>query len=254
MTQTPIRQPEPVAAPPRTAKVAWWRRPWIVPLWVFCGLFFVWRTPAYLGFTPEASLVALRDHTHYLMLSAHVILGTVALTCCCLQVWPWLRQRRPKIHRISGRVYVAVVIPGSVLALVSAIWQDAPVPGRMGNMMLAVLWLLMTVAGYRAARKRQFAEHRRWMIRSFALCLSIVVNRVWTGIVVAALLPFVDTVYGGDDTAMFMDAAVASIWLSWIVNLLVAEWWIERSRRPKRRPATVGAPRAEAPRVPASGS
>ncbi|ADD41662.1 DUF2306 domain-containing protein [Stackebrandtia nassauensis] len=210
----------------------------MIPLWVVCGAFFAWRTPAYLGFTPEASFVALRDNTHYLMLSAHVVLGTVTLTCCCLQLWPWLRQHHPKVHRISGRIYVTAVIPASVLAFVSAVWQDLPVPGRISNMTLSILWLLMTIAGFRMARARRFAEHRRWMIRSFALCISIIANRVWTGIMVVALMPFTDSVYGGDWDAMFMDAALAAVWLSWIVNLLIAEWWIERTRRPRPKPPT----------------
>lgn len=232
MTQ-PATKPHP--ARPQAVRQRWWKRPWIVPLWAICGIFLAWRTPAYLGLTPEASLVELRSTAHYLQLSAHVVLGTVALTCCCLQVWPWLRQHHPRVHRISGRIYVAAVIPGSVLAVLSAAQQAVPLPGRVGNAVLAVLWLAMTLAGFHMARKRRFAEHRRWMIRSFALCFSIVVSRLWGGILFGAMLPFYDSHYRGDEAAFIADLAVLGIWLSWTVNLLIAEWWIERSRRPKAR-------------------
>ncbi|TWJ14662.1 putative membrane protein DUF2306 [Stackebrandtia albiflava] len=231
-TLTPQGPPPVTVEPP--ARTPWWRRPWIVPLWALCGAFLLWRTPACLGFTPEASLVVLRSHTHYLLLSAHVVMGTVTMVCCCLQVWPWLRTTRPAVHRLTGRIYVIVVVPAALLALVSSVLQDVPVPGRIGNATLAVLWLVTTLAGYRAARRRRFAEHRRWMLRSFALCFSIVVNRLWTGVLVAALQPALEGYYGGDAQALFVDAGVAGIWISWVVNLLVVEWWIERGSRVRR--------------------
>ncbi|GLW12367.1 hypothetical protein Misp01_74950 [Microtetraspora sp. NBRC 13810] len=55
--------------------------------------------------------------------------------------------------------------------------------------MLALLWLGSTAAGYRMARRRRFAEHRRWMLRSFALTFSIITNRIWGMIVVLTLGP-----------------------------------------------------------------
>ncbi|GAA4901801.1 putative membrane protein DUF2306 [Stackebrandtia albiflava] len=216
--------------PGLAARVPWWRRPWIVPLWAVTAIFIVWRVPDYLGFTPEKSLVALRSHEHYLVMSAHVALGTVALVCCCLQMWPWLRRNRPRAHRISGRIYVAAVIPGSLLALATSVQSMVPVPGRIGNVMLSLLWLGTTLVGFRMARRRRFAEHRRWMIRSFALCFSIVVNRLWTALWFAVLMPF----YPAVDVAFWMDVAVASIWSSLLVNVLLAEWWIERTSRPRR--------------------
>lgn len=231
MSQSTIN-PSRIAPPPAPDRPRWWKRPWIVPLWAICGLFLIWRTPAYLGFTPEASFVELRSPTHYLLLSAHVTLGTITLICCCLQVWPWLRQRHPKVHRVSGRVYVLVVLPASVLAFYSATMQAVPVPGRFGNAMLAVLWLITTLVGFYMARKRRYVEHRRWMIRSFALCFSIVVNRLWGGILFAVMTPFYD-----DFESLLPDMVVIGIWLSWTVNLLIAEWWIERTSRPKKRPA-----------------
>ncbi|MGH8792033.1 MAG: DUF2306 domain-containing protein [Stackebrandtia sp.] len=235
MEQSTLAEPEakPVRQIPKTR---WWKRPWVVPLWAICAIFFVWRVPNYLGFTPENSLVELRSETHYLLLSGHIVIGTVALSACCLQVWPWLRQNHPKVHRVSGRIYVAAVLPGSVLALTSSVMSVVPIPGRVGNVMLSVLWLGTTLTGFYMARNRRFAEHRRWMIRSFALCFSIVVSRLWIGIWFAALTPFSDTHYNGDMDALAGDLAVGAIWCSWVVNLLIAEWWIERGRRPRKRP------------------
>ena len=234
MTQSTVQPNAPAPTTP-TPKIHWWKRPWIAPLWVICGLFFIWRVPSYLGFTPEDSLVALRSNTHYLLLSGHIVLGTVTLASCCLQVWPWLRQRHPKVHRVSGRIYVIAVIPASVLAFVSSVLAvNTPPSGRFGNALLAVLWLVTAIAGYRYARKRRFVEHRRWMLRSFALCFSIVMNRLWLIIFIIAFDPLTNTVYGGNEAQLAADVAVASIWSSWVFNLLFVEWWLDRKKRPKR--------------------
>ncbi len=93
---------------------------------------------------------------------------------------------------------------------------------QVGNTILALLWLPITIADYRMARQRRFAEHREWMIRSFALTTSIVVNRLWLILLIIVLSPQVDTTFGGDAEAMITVAASASVWLSWVVNLLIA--------------------------------
>jgi hypothetical protein len=89
-----------------------------------------------------------------------------------------------------------------------------------------VLWLTTAIAGWRAARQRRYGDHRAWMVRSVALTFSIVVNRFWV-VVYVVLLSLVDP----GDPELVVHAATASVWTSWIVNLLVAEWWILRRPR-----------------------
>ncbi len=61
------------------------------------------------------------------------------------------------------------------------------------------------------------------------------VNRLWVVLLFIVLAPQVDTTFGGDQTAMINAAAGASVWLSWVVNLLVAEWWLQRGRAAPHR-------------------
>jgi hypothetical protein len=86
------------------------------------------------------------------------------------------------------------------------------------------------------ARQKRFVEHREWMIRSYALATSIVVNRLWGAVLFLVLPPQLDTTFGGQD-ALINTVANTSVWLSWTVNLLVAEWWLQhgRSARLSRR-------------------
>lgn len=243
MAEPTLLTEAPESPPPAQARPKWYRRPWIVPLFVIVGLFVAARLPSYLTFDTGDSLVELQPafpETHYLMLTGHIVFGSIAIITCSLQVWPWLRQHHPKVHRISGRLYVfAGVVPSGAFAMIVAVMSVLGPTAKIGNLIGASLWIAFTFAGLVAARRRRFQEHRRWMIRSFALCTSIVLNRVWMVLFIVALLPFLDGYYGGDMEALIRDGAIASIWTSWIANLMIAQWWLDRKpKRAKRAPAT----------------
>lgn len=218
----------------------WWRRPWIAPLLLVVVAFLAFSVPPYLTFDPSQSRIPpFRDGfpLFYPLLVAHILFGTVAVLTACLQVWPWLRRRHPAVHRWAGRAYVfGGVLPAGVAVLGVAPYSSTGFVSQIGNTMLALLWLPITVAGYRMARQRRFAEHRKWMIRSFALTTSIVVNRVWLVVFLIILSPQLSTTFGGDEKAMTDAVAGASVWCSWVVNLLIAEWWLQH-RNPIRRRA-----------------
>jgi uncharacterized membrane protein len=210
------------------------KRPWIGPLAFVVVAFLAFSLPPYLGLDPAQSRLPLNSHTswHYPVLVGHILFGTVALVTCCMQIWPWLRRKHPALHRRTGRVYVLFgVLPAGLLGIFAGALAVTPgFSGRAGNITLAVVWLAVTFRGFRAARAGRYAEHRRWMIRSFALTTSIIANRFWVVGLIGGLSPFLDSQFGGDQQAMIRAAVEAAIWLSWIVNLFIAEWWIERSR------------------------
>ncbi|MGH3788599.1 MAG: DUF2306 domain-containing protein [Pseudonocardiaceae bacterium] len=147
-------------------------RPWVVPLAALTVAFLVMSLPPYLSLDPsQARLPAPPGYLwYYPMLVTHIFFGSVALLTACLQVWPWLRQHHPAVHRWSGRLYVfAGALPAAVVVLTITPFSVWGANQQTGNTMLAVLWLATTLAGYRATRQRRFADHREWMIRSFAL-------------------------------------------------------------------------------------
>jgi hypothetical protein len=220
-----------------SAQVKWWRRPWVAPLMVLTVAFLAFSVPPYLTLDPAQSRLSIRENAplHYPVLVAHILFGSVALIATCLQVWPWFRGRYPVAHRRIGRIYVfAGVLPSALLAIPTSVYGHSGLSGSIGNLLLACTWLATTVAGFRMARQRRFAEHRRWMIRSFALCTSIVLNRVWLIVLMAGVAPALAS-NEAELAVLTEQSIVASIWLSWVVNLLLAEWWIERTRKPKRR-------------------
>ncbi|HKP96342.1 MAG TPA: DUF2306 domain-containing protein [Fibrobacteria bacterium] len=227
--QAVLDQPISQTAPVRSK---WYRSPWNIVFLVIAVLFVAGRLPFYLAFDSSHSVVHLQPSfpkMHYLLLTMHILFGSIAIVTCSLQVWPWLRNTYPKVHRITGRIYVlAGVLPSGLLALAVSLVSTVAVAGKVGNVLLSLLWLGSTFAGLYYARKRRLREHRRMMIYSFALCWSIIENRLWIGIFYFGFLPLKNGYYHGSAEAMISDVAVASIWMGWVVSLLIAEWWLNR--------------------------
>ena len=202
----------------------WWRRPWMLPLVLVAAAFLSITLPKYLTFDPARTPVRLDPHFrwHYPLLLGHVTFGTIALVTVCLQIWPWLRERHPAAHRRIGRVYVfGGALPTGILALSIMPFSQGPA----GNAVAAILWLTTTVTGYRMARQGREAEHRRWMIYSFALTLQIVWGRVM--FVVLPLIPGVSLAEPHTLGVIFETAS----WIGFLINLLAAQAWLEWTAR-----------------------
>ena len=84
--------------------------------------------------------------------------------------------------------------------------------------LLDILWFYFTLTGYRAALARRFADHRLWMIRSYALTFGAVTLRLYLAVAIATQMDFAV-------------AYRAISFLSWVPNLLLVEWWLRRRDR-----------------------
>ena len=156
----------------------------------------------------------------------HIVSATVFAMLGAFQFSPRIRRRRPGWHRRAGRI---LVVAGLGVAL-SALWlnQFFPKAGAAREvlyplrMVFGVAMVATIVLGFVAARRRDFARHRAWMIRSYAIGL-VAGTQVFT-------LGFGGVVFGHGEvtTALLMGAA-------WGINLAVAERAIRK--RPRRRPA-----------------
>ncbi|MEU9663102.1 DUF2306 domain-containing protein [Streptomyces chartreusis] len=171
------------------------------------------------------------DHLFVLVLVVHVVGSTVAILACVLQVWPWLRRTRPRVHRISGRAYViAGVYPASITALVlTAFWPFSPLTSSR-DILASVLWLAITTYGFVLARQGRTADHRRWMLRSFALTLSVVVSSVIRTPVGLLLQSHLHTDFHGSDDVMQQMWSGIDLWLSMTLSLIAVEWYLEREQ------------------------
>ena len=196
-----------------------------VALAVIVVVFLAYSLPPYLG---GGTRVQSTFGLHYPLLVAHVLLASVAMVCAVAQIWPGLRRRRPVLHRRTGRGYVAMAIPAAVCAMVIGAASPFGLILRVSNVALGALWLWFTVDGFVAARRRHFGAHRRQMLRSATLALSIITNRIWTPVLYLAFDPLRDTVVGGDEERYLWVVAGVGAWLGWTIPLLGLQLWLRR--------------------------
>lgn len=149
-----------------------------------------------------------------------------------LLLGPWqfsqrLRTRRPALHRVVGRIYLSAVLAAGVGGLLLAPKGLVGPIAPLGFAALALLLLLTTTAAYLAVRRREFARHQVWMVRSYALVFTAVTFRLWIGLLPAVGVPF--------------DQAYASgAWSAWLINLLVTERVIASTRTRRTGPQPEG--------------
>lgn len=154
----------------------------------------------------------------------HVAGAGTALMVGCFQFLPAVRRRRA-LHRGLGRTYATACIAGGAAGFVLALGTTAGPVAAWGFGLLAPVWIYTTAQGWLTARARRFDEHRRWMIRSFALTFAAVTLRLYLPLGMMSGLTF-EQIY------------VATAWISWIPNLLLGELYI---RRGLVRPTAVAA-------------
>ena len=106
----------------------------------------------------------------------HVLAAAVITTCGLLQLVPKIRSRWPVLHRWSGRLFLAMALILSIggLWLVWVRGSYMTVPGAIAISMDGVLILWFATMAWITARRRDFAAHRRWALRTF-----IVASGVW---------------------------------------------------------------------------
>lgn len=148
----------------------------------------------------------------------HFYLAGLALLVAPLQLVAALRRRWPRLHRFIGWLYAGSVLVGSVSGFSLALHAQGGLPSRSAFVLLALLWPVVTALGIRHAIARDFARHRRWMLRSVALTYAAVTLRV--------------VLFGGMALGLpFLPVYIASAWLGWTINLAVVEWWLRRDGR-----------------------
>jgi len=145
----------------------------------------------------------------------HAAGAATALLLGPVQFLPAVRRRWPRVHRWTGRTYVVGCLAGGASAIVLAAGVSSGAIAEAGFGALGVVWMHVTGQGWRTARARQWPEHRRWMIRSFAMTFSAVTLRIYMPL--AGVLGF-----------DLMRAYPAIAWLCWVPNAILAELYLRK--------------------------
>jgi Predicted membrane protein (DUF2306) len=223
-----IRTEDDLPPRPPATKTPWQRQLYVIPLWGFILYYLYYQITPFLG-KPEAEL-PLPAHDgfalYYPALVVHMAAGTVALLSICLQMWPWLRQTYPAVHRWAGRAYIfGGALPGGICGI-TIVWF-APPNGKLGIILVTLVWMTTAVTALVWARKKRYDLHRRFMLYSFVAVLNPALGTytyiLWNKVGIPLGIPF--------DFTYFMEIAR---WGMWVVPLMFLQWYLYRTAK---RPA-----------------
>ena len=164
-------------------------------------------------FASERALVL----THILPAMLFMVLGPLQFVC-------GLRSRYPQVHRWSGRIFLAasavVGISGLRLAFGKTI---GGLDEKAAITLFGTFFLLSLAKALWHALRREFTQHREWMIRGYAIGLAVAAIRPIMGTFFAAALmsghkPQPPEFFG------------TAFWIGFTLQSIAAETWINYTR------------------------
>ncbi|MFI6321297.1 DUF2306 domain-containing protein [Nonomuraea sp. NPDC050556] len=158
------------------------------------------------------------DGARHLAAPVPVMVHIVSVTLYSLLGAFQFRRRKGRWHRVAGRV----LIPAGLLAALTGMWMtlfstlpavDGPLLGGF-RLVFGTAMAASIVLGLVAIRRRDFAAHRAWMIRAYAIGLG-------AGTQAVTQLPLLLIMGELDELSKALMMAAG-----WVINLVVAEWII----------------------------
>ena len=180
---------------------------------------------SYINFDPNYSFLKLKQsaiQTGWYLPAyySHVLIAGVILVIGFFQVSESFRNRYIKIHRVLGFIYVFGVLffsaPGG---MVMAFFINRGPMVLASFILQCSLWFYFTYVAFAEIRKRNIENHKAMMYRSFSLTLAAITLRVY--------IFFFSYEYNLAQPTAYATLA----WLSWVPNLLIAEYIIRRKKK-----------------------
>jgi len=160
------------------------------------------------------------------LVRTHAVASATALS---LGLFAFVQQtRKLRVHAGIGRVYAAGVLVGGVTSLPMALMAEGGWTTRLSFFLQGSAWLLTLGCAVWFARKKRFQEHRRFMVRNYALTYSAVISRI--------------LLHGLQEAGLSFQEIYTVVSWTWVAGLAVGEWWLRYSAelRPRHRaPALV---------------
>ena len=125
------------------------------------------------------------------------------------------RKSNPVWHKRFGKVYIICCMLSALTSLPLSLGNTIGIIPRMGFSSLAVCWFMFTYVAYRAARRQDFPQHRKWMMRSYA-CTFAFVNVKFYALAVMF--------FGLQPSAWLLRTMQSCV--SWMSNLLIVEIYL----------------------------
>ncbi|MGW6280151.1 DUF2306 domain-containing protein [Kribbella sp. NPDC055071] len=151
----------------------------------------------------------------------HIGPAVVYLLGAPIQLAYRIRSRHYTFHRRFGRIVLVCALLCGVFAIWFGLFYSFGGPVQAAASVVFGLWFLFClVSAFRAIRRHDLTNHRRWMIRAFAIGIGVGTIRIW---VYLFTLP---------DVLSFPAAFAASFWIAFALHAAFAEWWIRTTPTP----------------------
>lgn len=198
---------------------------------VFATIRVVVDWPNILAGTPGDDFSA-RYVAHPWLAYLHIAPGVVYLLGAPLQLSRRFRTRHYEVHRRLGRVLLTCALVTGLFALIFGVpraWGGAV--EAAATVVFGCWFLVCLVLAFWAIRRDDVRQHRRWMIRGFAVGIGVGTIRIWVGI-----FEGVEQAISGGTTPATPDPTMFGVafWLAFTMHVALGEWWLRRT------PALIG--------------
>jgi hypothetical protein len=144
----------------------------------------------------------------------HIAPGVIYLLGAPLQLSRRFRTKHYDVHRRLGRVLFGIPFA----------WGGAS--ESLATVVFGTWFLACLLLAFRAIRGDNVPQHRRWMIRAFAVAVGIGTIRIWVGI-----FEGVEQGMSGGTTPAAPDHTMFGVafWLAFSLHVAIGEWWLRRT-------------------------
>jgi uncharacterized membrane protein len=177
-------------------------------------------TIEYLSFRPDVNFLLEKQDivfdplwrpTFYF----HIVSGMLVLLIGPFQFVEKLRVKNLNLHRLLGKIYVyGILLIAAPTGLIMAFYAEGGLPSAIAFGAMSVVWFITTLMAVVRIKQKDIEGHRIWMMRSYAMSFAAVTLRL--------LVPLFSLFILNNKDLITMSTA----WLSWLLNLLVAEGMI----------------------------
>lgn len=198
-------------------------------MWIKYSKYFLWIgyiyfsylllliTLQYIPYHTDVAFLRIKQEvivlSHYkIAFFTHVYTSIFLMIFGALQFSNYIKKKYIKLHRISGRFYVGILLLLSgPSGLVMSYYANGGLLAQVSFLLLSTFWILFTFLSFYFILKKQIIKHQKFAIRSFALTLSAISLRLFKYLLVFFFEP------------LPMDAYRIAAFSGWTFNLLVAE-------------------------------
>lgn len=154
----------------------------------------------------------------------HILPAILFMVLGPLQFVSSLRARYPRIHRWSGRIFLTAAAVVGITGLTLAFGKTiGGVDEKAAVVLFGSFFLIALAKGLSHTLRREFAPHREWMIRGYAI-----------GLAVATIRPIMATFFAvavlrghRPEPQQFFGTA---FWIGFTLQTIAAEIWINYTR------------------------